>query len=96
MSIEFTQFLMPDGRRKRITIECPPQIEEKAEAIKNAGLDFECEVLRNGMVSFTCTDDEADQFIELCNNGSGVPKTVEKLINNAYSNLEKYKKAKSN
>ncbi len=93
MAVEFTQYLLPDGRKRKIYIEMEEDVEEKAQQIRNAGLDLECEVLategyRN--VSFTITHPgDGDLAIKICSNGMEVPETVRALIMDF--NLESYK-----
>ena len=87
MAIVFTQYLRPDGRTKLDEIERPPDIEEKARAIRQLGYVFEMELLMTGVVSFTCCkrDDQEDCIAhELCPNGPEVPGTVDKLVNGAF------------
>ena len=79
--IPFTQYKLPDGRRVEIQIERPTAVAEKAQRIIAAGYVFECEVLRNGEVSFTITDpEEGDLAFQVCANGSAVPAAVDRLI----------------
>lgn len=78
--IHFTQFLLPDGRRNPIEIWRPASIADKADAIRDAGFRFECEVLSTGHVSLTITDDEMDRAIEIVANGPGVLAAVDRLI----------------
>ena len=52
--IQFTQFLRPDGRSKKIEIERSPEIEAVAAQLAAAGCRLEAEVLLTGECSFTC------------------------------------------
>lgn len=89
MPIQFIQYLRPNGRPVRVFIRRPKPIEEKAQAVINSGLRFECEMLNTGEVSFTVSDsDGEDVLIELCSNGPPVLKAVDKLVNDAYNQLE--------
>lgn len=90
--IPFTQYLRPDGRRILVKVERPPEIEAKAQAILDAGFVFECEILRNGHVSFTISDpkEEEDVAIELCVNDPLVSVAIDKLITEF--NLERFSK----
>ena len=54
--IPFTQYLLPNGRRKEVTIEVDQDVAEKARELIAEGLAFECEVLTTGHVSLTITD----------------------------------------
>lgn len=82
MSVEFTQYLRPNGRKQLIYIELDEETEDKAEQIIAKGLTFECEVLSDDITcSFTITDpEEGDLDIELCPNGPRVPDAVKRLI----------------
>ena len=78
--IEFTQYLLPDGRKVPTFFQTEDkEIYDKAQAIITAGYRFECEILRNGVCSFTITD-ERDEAIELAPNGPAVVDAINKLI----------------
>ena len=79
-AIPFTQFMRPDGRPVDVSIDRPEEIARKAKAIIDAGYRFECEVLTDGSISLTITDDEMDHDIELVPNGTDVPLAVDRLI----------------
>lgn len=57
-SIPFTQFSLPKGERRAISIMVAPAAAAKAQTIIAAGFTFECEVLRSGNVSLTITHPE--------------------------------------
>lgn len=82
--IPFTQYLRPDGRRRLVKVERPPAVEAKAHKILERGYRFECEMLDVEPplpdVSFTITDEDGDQAIELCRNGPEVLEAVDRLI----------------
>lgn len=82
MSIPFIQYLLPDGRRRDISIERDQLTEVKANAILDKGFHFEAEMLRTGDISLTIHDpeNEEDVAIEICKNGPEVLKAVDKLI----------------
>lgn len=82
MTVEFTQYLMPDGRKQIIHIDLDEEYEILAEKIIADGNVFEIEVLTTGQISMTISDDEGDLFIEVCDNGPEVPIHVLKLIDN--------------
>lgn len=93
MSIPFTQYLMPNGRRAEESIDRPADVEEKARAVIDAGYFFEMELLSDyRTVSFTVADREAgvDLEIELVKNGPEVPAGVDRLVERAFANLDKY------
>ena len=80
--ITFTQYLLPDGRQREAYIERPDEVVAKARRIIDAGYAFECERLRNGMISLTIADHEngEDVAIELFADESKVPERVDKMI----------------
>lgn len=82
MAIEFTQYLLPDGRRTTSEIERGAEVEAKAREIIDAGYRFECEVLRTGHVSLTIADprEEEDVAIVVVPNGPGIGEAVDKLV----------------
>jgi hypothetical protein len=85
MSIKFTQFLMPDGRRTPVTIDRPDEIEALAEEVIKGGGSFEIEVLSTGVVSITCEDHGREETLahELCENGPPVPAAVDRVVREA-------------
>jgi hypothetical protein len=100
MSIPFTQYLRPDGRKRPVLIERPAEIEALAKAIIDAGYRFEIEELTTGEASMEILKDVPDPDIndslamEICPNGPtvgdvlGVPESVDKMIRDATAALE--------
>lgn len=82
MAVPVTQFMLPDGRRKAITVERPREIAERAHKIIGRGLRFEAEVLMTGQVSLTVSDpgEEVDLFIEISPNGPEVLEAFDRLV----------------
>lgn len=81
--IEFTQYLLPDGRKTNVWIERPQAVVDRAQRIRAQGFRFEVEMLSDmETVSLTITDDEMDHAIEVVPNGPAVPEAVDRLINN--------------
>lgn len=86
MSIPFTQYLRPDGRKRDIAIDRTDDIEGMAETFIQSGGRYEAEELRNGMVSLTAVhrlrgwDDTRDVCLELCMNDATIPAHVDKLV----------------
>jgi hypothetical protein len=89
MSIPFTQFLMPDGRRKAVTIDSTPEIETKAKELIAAGYCFEIEMLMTGCIAMECCtpDGEEPLAFEICSNGPPVVDAVNKLVRDAHNNM---------
>jgi len=80
MTIPFTQYLRPDGRKRATEIEMPEEVEKIAKAFIDSGGRYECEELTTGHASFTAVKFGEDVAIQLCMNGPKVPETVEQLI----------------
>ncbi len=81
ISIPFTQYILPDGRKVSTTIHCHANVEEKAKQIIDRGFRFECEILTTGEVSLTITNDEdGDVAIKIVPNSPAVRSAVESLI----------------
>lgn len=82
--IPFTQYLLPDGRKRQVGVERPPDIEALAERFIASGGWFEAEILTTGEVSLTACDtiddEPQDIDIELAPNGPEVPEAVDRLI----------------
>lgn len=87
MSVEFIQYLRPDGRKEQIYIDLGPEYDVIAKQIKNDGYTLEAEVLMTGQVSFTITAPECDLWHRICSNGPVVLDTVRQLLD-AYSKQE--------
>jgi hypothetical protein len=79
--IPFTQYLLPDGRKKYTEIERPDAICEMAESITDMGFSFECEILTTGQASLTISGKDGDEDIIICSNEPGkVSESVDKLV----------------
>ena len=84
--IEFTQYILPNGRKKQLFIHATKEYVEKSKAIIEDGNRFEIEVLRNGTVSGTVSmtifnmELEEDINIELCFNETDFQTHLHKLI----------------
>jgi hypothetical protein len=90
VSIPFTQFLRPNGRKTVITIVRPDAIEADAAQLMAAGARFEIEVLRTGHVSIEivadnkCDPDEPHSLaMALVPNGPLVPTAIDEAVLNA-------------
>lgn len=83
--VTFTQYLLPNGRRELVAEQVSTEAFALALKIVAAGYVFECEVLRNGIVSQTVTDKDGDDIaIELsANERPSIDAAREKLIRDA-------------
>ena len=92
MSIPFTQYLRPDGRKMSVSIERDPVVEAKADWLIAKGYLFECEVLTTGDCSFTIVhplrDAEGDLAIEISTNRPDVLLAVDRLVNDFYREVK--------
>jgi len=81
--VEFTQYLMPDGRKTSVRIERSEAVATRAKEIVAAGFRFELEMLSDyKTVSLTIADDKEDLAIEVVPNGPGVLIAVDRLVAN--------------
>ena len=83
MDIEFTQYMLPDGRTRLITIDVDEETGKIAHALQENGVRLDIEILTTGVISMTAEmsdDDENLLAIELCPNGPGMEDVVTKLI----------------
>jgi hypothetical protein len=80
--IPFTQYLLPDGRKSRTTMETNREVYAKAQRILSAGLVFEIEVLRTGDVSATIVDpiEEIDVDITVGRNDHTLADNISEMI----------------
>jgi len=94
MQLHFTQYLMPNGRKKNVFFEIENSIlVGKVETLLEQKCYFECEMLQTGKISLTCMqvnheyEEEETLAIEVCENGPEVVNAVARLIENAYIKL---------
>ena len=89
MEIPFTQYLLPDGRKRSVRINRPDEIATKAQRLIDIGCRLEIEMLRTGEISMSVErepvgdDDDGVLAMEVCNNGPEVPARVDKMISEA-------------
>jgi predicted hotdog family 3-hydroxylacyl-ACP dehydratase len=87
VTIPFTQFLRPDGRRRAVEFAGSAEIEAMAQAFIARGGWFECEELNTGQASLTAcalVDDEPQDVAgQIVMNGPEVPAAVERLVREA-------------
>ena len=92
MSVKFTQYKLPNGRREEIFWDnFPSDIEAKAQELFKAGAHFDIEVLMSEVVSATCEKDDLDDpilAIVLSRNGPGLEEKLNELVDNAYVKLK--------
>ena len=80
MSIPFTQYTLPDGRKSKVVIDMPANIEKIAHALIERGCHFDVEMLSTGLISMTCEKDGDLLAIEVCLNNEKVVAGVENII----------------
>jgi len=86
--IPFTQYLRPDGRKRRIEMTVVGGVAEAADRILRHGWVFEVEELTTGDASLTVSDGEEDVATEVVPNGPEVPVAIERLVMAAASLIE--------
>lgn len=92
LTIPFTQFHLPNGRRTEELFLCEnKETAELAKKIIDAGGRFEAEVLRTGHVSLTVTydvdveDGRQDIAIKVVENGPSVATAIDELAKDAWT-----------
>ena len=78
--IPFTQYLLPNGRRVKVSIARPKEIYDKAMDIIKAGYRLEVERLSTGNISMTISDNDGDYDIEVIENCPEVPIAADRMI----------------
>ena len=90
--IRFTQYLLPNGRKRETSIYRPVEIEALAAEVAAAGGRFEIEVLRTGQVSMEVVTGDSDEprslAHEICDNGPPLLAAVDRLVITAHHNLK--------
>ena len=77
---QVTQFIRPNGRQERHTTALPAQFKPDYDAMLYASCQLESEVLGNGMVSVTISNDEEDVDIEIVPNGHQVQQAMCRML----------------
>lgn len=98
MSIRFTQYMRPNGRKVEAEIERGLRTELAAARFISAGGKFEAEVLSTNEISLTAAfkvDDEMqDIAIQVLKTREAVPAGVDRLVKDAIKWYEAYKDQK--
>jgi len=92
MSIPFTRFHLPDGRREEGSIDLDPETEASAQTLIDQGARFEIEMLTNGVIHLDCNiqfqlNEDTLLANALCENGPSVIPTVKGLVRDATERL---------
>jgi hypothetical protein len=78
--IPFTQFLMPNGEQRTISIPLEDDCFEKYKEISACGCRLTAEMLRTGECSFCIEHPDGDFDCRICPNGPQVPILVTEMI----------------
>jgi len=84
--IPFTQYLLPNGRTKEITIDRPGDIAELAEKFIQVGGRFAAEILMTGQIALYAEKEDKEEepvAMEIIPNGPEVIEAVDKIIKKA-------------
>lgn len=84
MTIIFTRFHKPNGRRSKVEIDRPTDIDKMARDLVRYGYDFEIEVLRGDEIHMTVSNEDGDLCSRICENGPQVPISVDEMIAEAH------------
>lgn len=87
MSIPFTQFKRPNGRKVAVEIDRPPGIEKMAHELVKIGCVFEIEELVTGAVSMEVMLNGNPLASWFCANGPEVPIAVDEMVEETYKTL---------
>lgn len=90
IQVPVTQFLLPDGRKREVSINRPKAVADQALEVIATGLRFEAEILSTGEVHMTVADTEEslDLHSVLVRNGPQVPEAFDRLVHVAWVNLD--------
>lgn len=93
--IEFIQFL-GDKLRKRVIVDRPVEIAQKADALKARGFRLECKNIGDGDVMIAVADADMDFLLasRTLPNGPGLPEAVDALLTEVHSVMEMRDRAK--
>lgn len=81
MNIPFTQYLLPDGRRKETSIDVGPLEHVAFESARACGFRMTCEILTNGLISMAIEHPELGDFdCIVCANGPDVPQKLSNML----------------
>jgi len=90
-TVEFTQFLRPNGQRRTIDLTVDEETRGKAGLLQEAGYDFEAEILSDDRtVSLEiCKEDEEGEVetlaLKLVPNGPKVQDAIQDLVDEAFN-----------
>jgi len=93
VSIKFTQFVRPDGRRKTVWYDAPDDLNRRALVLHLSGIHFGIEILPNQTLFLMCFRKGAEEPLcsRLCtavrDDKVGVLEAVRKLVADAESIL---------
>ncbi len=81
-NIVFTQYCLPDGRRRQTSMDVSEATARKADEIVAAGFCFEIEILTTGHISATIGEphEELDIVMKIMDNGPGVREKIEEMV----------------
>jgi len=85
--VYFTQYLLPDGRKRPMYINVDHETGSKANQLIGAGCHFDVEILSTGMISLTCECDEDMIGIQLSKNDPEIVDKTVLLINESYDKV---------
>lgn len=84
--VQFIQYLLPEGKSKRISIERPDKIADMANVLLLHEIALDAEVLSTGEVSLTAHDPNTEKTlaIEIVKNNQDIGNAVDRLISQAF------------
>lgn len=80
IEVPFTEYRLPDGRRKQYTVQIPASLADKFEDLTKHNCRLVGERLTNGLVSLSIEHDLGDVLLELSLPGPPAVEALHKLI----------------
>lgn len=87
MAVSFTQYLLPDGRKKIITLSVADDVDALARKLIDKGYHFEIEILTTGQVAASVGDNDGDYVHDIGFNDNTVQQRMETMIRRAAEKL---------
>ena len=90
ISVNFTQYLRPDGRPRSVRCEVADDLADDLNTIFNNSCWLTCEELSTGEAVFYITNADGDLHLQIVPNGPEVPAAVDRLIRGAKKALPEW------
>lgn len=87
--IKFTQYIMPDGDEREITIVRPHAVNKMAAELVEVGCSFDIEQLTTGEIYMTVEYGDLDEPLvnQICKNNEEIHAAVDGIVQTAHIKL---------